>query len=61
LLPVDFFKPQLDRGKIFGPILTILGVLIFGFFSYLLRVAPGAVLNGSAARWRKSADIHIAG
>jgi len=56
-----FGKPQLYRGKIFGPILAILGIVVFGFFSYLLRVAPGAALNGSAARWRKSADIHIAG
>jgi hypothetical protein len=31
-----FGKPQLYRGKIFGPILTIVGVLIFGFFSYLI-------------------------
>jgi hypothetical protein len=31
-----FGKPQLYRGKIFGPILTMLGVLIFGFFSYLI-------------------------
>jgi hypothetical protein len=31
-----FGKPQLYRGKIFGPILTTLGVLIFGFFSYLI-------------------------
>jgi hypothetical protein len=31
-----FGKPELYRGKIFGPILTMLGVLIFGFFSYLI-------------------------
>jgi hypothetical protein len=31
-----FGKPQLYRGKIFGPILAILGVVVFGFFSYLI-------------------------
>jgi hypothetical protein len=31
-----FGKPQLYRGKIFGPIVAILGVVVFGFFSYLI-------------------------
>jgi len=31
-----FGKPQLYRGKIFGPILAILGIVVFGFFSYLI-------------------------
>jgi hypothetical protein len=31
-----FGKPQLYRGKIFGSILAILGVVVFGFFSYLI-------------------------
>jgi hypothetical protein len=31
------------------------------FVSDFIRVAPGAALNGSAARWRKSAGIHVAG
>ncbi len=31
-----FGKPQLYRGKIFGPILAILGVVVFGFFSYVI-------------------------
>ncbi len=31
-----FGKPQLYRGKIFGPILAILGIGVFGFFSYLI-------------------------
>lgn len=29
-----FGKPQLYRGKIFGPILAMLGLLIFGLFAY---------------------------
>jgi hypothetical protein len=39
-----FGKPQVYRGKIFGPILAILGLLMFGFFSYVffyeLRQVP---------------------
>jgi hypothetical protein len=31
-----FGKPQLYRVKIFGSILAILGVVVFGFFSYLI-------------------------
>ena len=41
-----FGKPQLYRGKIFSPILAVLSVLVFGFFSYLifyqLRQVPGS-------------------
>jgi hypothetical protein len=42
-----FGKPQLYRGKIFGPILAVLSVLVFGFFSYLIfyelrQVPPSA-------------------
>ena len=29
-----FGKAQVYRGKVFGPILAALGILIFGFFSY---------------------------
>ena len=39
-----FGKPQVYRGKIFGPILAALGILMFGFFSYVffyeLRQVP---------------------
>lgn len=31
-----FGKPQLYRGKIFGPIVALLSLLIFGFFAYEL-------------------------
>jgi len=31
-----FGKPQAYRGKIFGPILATLGILIFGLFSYVV-------------------------
>ena len=31
-----FGKPQVYRGKIFGPIFATLGILMFGLFSYLL-------------------------
>jgi hypothetical protein len=31
-----FGKPQSYRGKIVGPILAALGVVVFGFFSYLI-------------------------
>jgi len=30
-----FGKPRVYRGKILGPILAILGIFMFGFFSYL--------------------------
>jgi hypothetical protein len=37
-------KPQIYRGKIFGPILATLGILMFGLFSYVffyeLRQVP---------------------
>jgi hypothetical protein len=37
-------KPKVYRGKIFGPILAALGILMFGFFSYVffyqLRQVP---------------------
>lgn len=39
-----FGKPQVYRGKIFGPILATLGILMFGLFSYVffyeLRQVP---------------------
>jgi hypothetical protein len=39
-----FGKPRVYRGKIFGPILATLGLLMFGFFSYVffygLRQVP---------------------
>ena len=39
-----FGKPRVYRGKIFGPILATLGILMFAFFSYvffyLLRQVP---------------------
>jgi len=31
-----FGRPQMYRGKIFGPILATLGILMFGLFSYVL-------------------------
>jgi hypothetical protein len=31
-----FGKPQSYRGKIVGPILAVLSVVVFGFFSYLI-------------------------
>jgi hypothetical protein len=31
-----FGRPQVYRGKIFGPILATLGILMFGLFSYVL-------------------------
>ena len=31
-----FGKPRVYRGKIFGPVLATLGVLMFGLFSYVL-------------------------
>ncbi len=42
-----FGKPQVYRGKILGPILAVLGILMFGFFSYvffyvLRQVPPSA-------------------
>ena len=30
-----FGKPRVYRGKILGPILAVLGILMFGFFSYV--------------------------
>lgn len=39
-----FGRPQMYRGKIFGPILATLGILMFAFFSYVffyvLRQVP---------------------
>jgi hypothetical protein len=39
-----FGKPRVYRGKIFGPIFAILGIFMFGFFSYVffyvLRQVP---------------------
>jgi hypothetical protein len=39
-----FGKPRVYRGKIFGPVLAMLGLLMFGFFSYVffyeLRQVP---------------------
>lgn len=39
-----FGNPQVYRGKVLGPILAILGILMFGFFSYVffyvLRQVP---------------------
>jgi hypothetical protein len=39
-----FGRPQIYRGKIFGPILVTLGILMFAFFSYVffyvLRQVP---------------------
>ena len=31
-----FGRPQVYRGKILGPILATLGILMFGFFSYVM-------------------------
>src|ERR1700757_2108091 len=41
-----FGKPRVYRGKILGPSLAVLGILMFGFFSYvffyLLRQVPSS-------------------
>ena len=41
-----FGKPQVYRGKITGPILAVLGIFMFGFFSYVffyvLRQVPAS-------------------
>ena len=34
-----FRNPALYRGKVFGPILAVLSVLVFGFFAYSIFVA----------------------
>jgi hypothetical protein len=42
----SFGRPQVYRGKIFGPILAVLGILMFAFFSYVffyvLRQVPSS-------------------
>ncbi len=43
-----FRSPALYRGKIFGPILAVLSVLIFGFFAFAIFVA-GRQMPASAA------------
>ena len=55
-----FGKPRVYRGKILGPILAILGLLMFGFFSYvLLCAAAGPAFDRSAASRRKSSRVHL--
>jgi drug/metabolite transporter (DMT)-like permease len=34
-----FGRPQIYRGKIFGPILAVLGISMFGLFSYIFFYA----------------------
>jgi hypothetical protein len=59
-----FGKAQVYHGKIFGPILTTLAILMFGFFSYVLFYElPGGdpTFAGGAASRRKGARVHVVG
>jgi drug/metabolite transporter (DMT)-like permease len=56
-----FGKAQVYRGKIFGPILAVLGVLMFAFFSYVffyqLRQVP--VSTGAPRVGQKAPDFTL--
>jgi hypothetical protein len=56
-----FGRPQVYRGKIFGPILAILGILMFGFFSYVffyeLRQVPPS--TGAPRVGQKAPDFTL--
>ena len=45
-----FGKPQVYRGKIFGPILVTLAILMFGLFSYVLFYELRQVPPSTGAR-----------
>jgi hypothetical protein len=56
-----FGKAQVYRGKIFGPILAVLGLLMFGFFSYAffyqLRQLPPS--TGAPRVGQKAPDFRL--
>jgi hypothetical protein len=56
-----FGKAQVYRGKIFGPILTTLGILMFGLFSYVffyeLRQVPPS--SGAPRVGQKAPDFTL--
>ncbi len=56
-----FGKPKVYRGKILGPILAILGLLMFGFFSYVffyvLRQVPPS--TGAPRVRQKAPDFFL--
>lgn len=57
-----FGKPKVYRGKILGPILAVLGILMFGFFSYVffyvLRQVPAS--TGAPRVGQKAPDFTLA-
>lgn len=57
-----FGKPQVYRGKIFGPILATLGILMFGLFTYVmfyeLRQVPPS--TGAPRVGQKAPDFTLA-
>jgi hypothetical protein len=58
-----FGKPRVYRGKVLGPILGILGLLMFGFFSYVffyvLRQVPPS--TGAPRVGQKAPDFFLMG
>jgi hypothetical protein len=56
-----FVKAQVYRGKVFGPILATLGILMFGFFSYVffyqLRQVPPS--TGAPRVGQKAPDFTL--
>jgi len=56
-----FGKPQVYRGKILGSILAILGIFMFGFFSYVffyvLRQVPAS--NGAPRVGQKAPEFTL--
>ncbi len=56
-----FGKAQVYRGKVFGPILATLGILMFGFFSYVffyqLRQVPPS--TGAPRVGQKAPDFTL--
>jgi hypothetical protein len=56
-----FGRPQIYRGKIFGPILTVLAISIFGLFSYIffyeLRQVPPSA--GAPRVGQKAPDFFL--
>jgi hypothetical protein len=56
-----FGKPRAYRGKIFGPILSMLGILMLGFFSYVffyqLRQVPPS--TGAPRVGQKAPDFTL--
>jgi hypothetical protein len=56
-----FGKPKLYRGKIFGPLLAALSLLVFGFFAYeifyVLRQVPAS--SGAPQVGQKAPDFTL--